>query len=936
MSTSTATGRRAALRLLLIRILILLVLGLGGNYLAWRWLVSVNWEAWPIAVPLILAETYSFIDACLFGLTMWRMRERGPAPAPPEDATVDVFITTYNEPVELVMETALAAQRIKWPHETWVLDDGARPEMKEAAEAAGIGYVTRSEDWADKPRHAKAGNLNNALFATTGEFLMILDADQIPSPDILHRTLGWFRDESVALVQTPQWFHNVDEADVLGSQAPLFYGPIQQGKDGWNAAFFCGSNAVLRREALMQIGVVGYVREVERAVRDALRTAKSVLGAARRTAEAHGPAAVAAVESLQRAASVALADLRSGTPVAEVTYTFQQAVDRAGRDLVAFDMAALNADLAAISEVPFETDREGEGVVVDAAALDRLAEREWSPLGALESVRALVNTVDVLRLDEAQPVMPMATISVTEDMATAMRLHSGGWRTVYHHEILARGLAPEDLGSMLHQRLRWAQGTLQVMLRENPLVQRGLSAGQRLMYFATMWSYLSGFAALAYIAAPITYFVLGVLPVTTLGTDFMIRLIPFLIANQILFTVIGWKKRTWRGQQYSLALFPLWIRACTTAIANVWFGRPLGFVVTPKTKQDEEPKVPYHLIRPQLIAIGLLLASAVVGVVRWSQGAFSGLPTAVNLFWIAYDVAVLGIVVRAARHRGYEGEEKDIPTATSAAVRPARSSRALSPVVLRAAVAVVALLVVAQAVLLLVRQGDGTTDSAGDGASSAAPGAGAGERAADGSGTSGSPGAGTDPSGGSPSAGTRPLAAEPPPGASRPGTYVETRVTSAGTVRVEQWVRSDRPLSGIDLTLPEIPRGEEAVRATDVQIAADRVPVDAPGTLEDARRRIDFPGPADVVHVRYTLHGVVERSPSAPGRALVRAVALEVTPTTGPARLRLSGPEVLSAACATGDSSAPRPCGQPAEGGWTVDLDGAERDDAVMAQVNLS
>ncbi|HYO41128.1 MAG TPA: glycosyltransferase family 2 protein [Nocardioidaceae bacterium] len=929
MSTSTSAGHRASLRLLLIRILVVLVLSLGANYLAWRWLVSVNWEAWPIAVPLILAETYSFIDACLFGLTMWRMRERGPAPAPAEDATVDVFITTYNEPVELVMETALAAQRIRWPHETWVLDDGARPEMREAAEAAGIGYVTRSEDWADKPRHAKAGNLNNALFATTGEFLMILDADQIPSPDILHRTLGWFHDESVALVQTPQWFHNVDEADVLGSQAPLFYGPIQQGKDGWNAAFFCGSNAVLRREALMQIGVVGYVREVERAVRDALRTAKSVLTAARRTAQEHGPAAVAAVESLQQAASRALADLRAGTPVAEVTYGFQQVVDNASRGLVEFDVAALNADLAAISQVPFEADREGEGVVVDAAALDRLAEREWSPLGALESVRALVSTVDVLRSDEAQPVMPMATISVTEDMATAMRLHSAGWRTVYHHEILARGLAPEDLGSMLHQRLRWAQGTLQVMLRENPLVQKGLSAGQRLMYFGTMWSYLSGFAALAYIAAPITYFVLGILPVTTLGTDFMIRLIPFLIANQILFTVIGWRVKTWRGQQYSLALFPLWIRACATAVGNVWFGRPLGFVVTPKTKQDDEPKVPYHLIRPQIIAIGLLLVAAVVGVVRWSQGAFGGLPTAVNLVWIAYDVAVLGIVVRAARHRGYQGAEKEIPAAARIAQRPERRSRALSPVLLRAAVAIVALLVVAEAVLLLVRRDPNQTDSSSSAGSSA--------------GASGDPSAaaGADPSAGagggaSDPAAARPLAAEPPPEASQPGTYVETRVSAAGDVQVEQWVRGTRPLRGIDLTLPAAAPGDRPVRATDVEVAADRVPVDAPGTIDVAQARVSFDSPADVVHVRYTLDGVVERSASAPGRALVRALALRVRPMAGPARMRVTGPEVLSAACDSGPSAAPRPCGGPDEEGWTVDLRGPQRDDLVMAQVNLS
>ncbi len=249
-------------RLSLIRLLVVLTAVLGVNYVGWRWLVSVNWSAWPVAVPLVLAETYSLVDALLFGLTMWRLKQRGEAPPPPPGATVDVFITTYNEDVDLVMATARAARDIHYPHQTWILDDGDRPEMRAAAEADGVGYITRSDDWRDRPRHAKAGNLNNALFRTSGEFLLILDADQIPSPDLLDRTLGWFRDEHVALVQTPQWFTNVTDADPLGSQAPLFYGPIQQGKDGWNAAFFCGSNAVLRRDALMQIGVVGYVREV--------------------------------------------------------------------------------------------------------------------------------------------------------------------------------------------------------------------------------------------------------------------------------------------------------------------------------------------------------------------------------------------------------------------------------------------------------------------------------------------------------------------------------------------------------------------------------------------------------------------------------------------------------------------------------------------------
>lgn len=643
----------------IIRVLVVATLVLGTNYLIWRWLYSVGWAHWWIAVPLVLAETYSLGESYLFGATMWRWRQRGEPPPPLPEATVDVLITTYNEPVEIVMATARAAISIRHPHNTWILDDGAREDMRMAAEAAGVGYLTRSADWVDRPRHAKAGNLNNALFATEGEFLLILDADQMPGPEILDRTLGYFRDPKVAMVQTPQWFYNVTDADPLGSDAPLFYGPIQQGKDGWNAAFFCGSNAILRREALMQLGVVRYVREVEIGVRQALRTADSVLATARRSAAEQGPAVVAALDDVRAELRAARAAIAAGEQLSEVTYRFQRRVDEAARSVVSADVESLSADLAAIATLSSQSSGDAGLAVIDDAALDRLAHRDWSPLGALESVRAVVRAVDVDRADEAQSVMPLATISVTEDMATSMRLHSLGWRTVYHHEILARGLAPEDLGSMLHQRLRWAQGTLQVMLRENPLVQRGLSWGQRLMYFATMWTYLSGFAAVVYIAAPVLYLCFGVQPVESFGTDFMARFIPYFIANQLLFLVVGYGVRTWRGQQYSLALFPLWIRACATAVGNVLFGRELGFVVTSKTRQEGGP--PWRLIRPQLIAMAVLVGAAVVGVVRLALGAApSAWGTGVNLAWVAYDILMISVVVQAARYKGSDHIEEGI------------------------------------------------------------------------------------------------------------------------------------------------------------------------------------------------------------------------------------------------------------------------------------
>ncbi|WP_394249601.1 glycosyltransferase family 2 protein [Arthrobacter pityocampae] len=657
-------------RTLLIRAIVLVTAVLGLNYIVWRWLFSINWDAWWIAIPLVLAETYSLIDSLLFGFTVWRLKRREP-PEAPAGLTVDVFITTYNEPLDLVLTTARAAKAIRYPHQTWILDDGNRADVRAAAEAEGIGWITRSGDWKDMPRHAKAGNLNNALMSTDGEFLVILDADQIPDPLILDRTLGYFTDEKMALVQTPQVFVNVPDSDPLGSQAPLFYGPIQQGKDGWNAAFFCGSNAIIRREALMQLGVTRYVTEIELALHKALKTSDRVIARAKKNLGADNLRVAEALDLVAKDLRRVRRRLQKGEGISEVTYEFQQRVLAVTRGLVAADIAAFHDDLASLSDLGIEGLEDvlqGAGpstpalAVVDDAALDQLAQRSWSPLAAIDAVRVMIESVNAERSGEAQAVMPMATISVTEDMATCMRLHSLGWKSAYHHEKLADGLAPEDLNSMLTQRLRWAQGTIQVMFRENPFAQKGLTLAQKLMYGATMWSYLSGFAAVIYIAAPIIYLIFGILPVNSISTEFFVRLIPFLLVNQLLFAVVGKGVKTWRGQQYSLALFPVWIRSITSAFGNVYLGRDLDFAVTPKTLQ-QDTALRWDLVKPQLWAMGLLAGAAVVGVVRMALGQADILGTSVNIVWVIFDLVIFSVIIEAVRYRGYEHYQADIAAA---------------------------------------------------------------------------------------------------------------------------------------------------------------------------------------------------------------------------------------------------------------------------------
>jgi cellulose synthase (UDP-forming) len=223
----------------------------------WKWL-----DAFFICL-LVAAETYSFVILFLGYLqTLWPLR-RTPVPLPedPENwPAVDLLIPTYNEPLSVVRYTALAAMNIDWPADklnVYILDDGKREEFRRFAEDAGVGYMTRDDN-----KHAKAGNINRALERLDAPFVAIFDSDHVPTRSFLQVTLGWFlRDRKLAMLQTPHHFYspdpferNLDQFRTIPNEGELFYGIVQDGNDFWNATFFCGSCAVIRRTALDEIG----------------------------------------------------------------------------------------------------------------------------------------------------------------------------------------------------------------------------------------------------------------------------------------------------------------------------------------------------------------------------------------------------------------------------------------------------------------------------------------------------------------------------------------------------------------------------------------------------------------------------------------------------------------------------------------------------------
>ncbi len=216
-----------------------------------------------IGLGLFAAELYSFAVLLLGYLqTAWPLR-RPRAELPADRSlwpTVDVFIPTYNESLDVVKPTVLAAQSMEWPADklnVYVLDDGRRSEHREFAETVGAHYITRSDN-----RHAKAGNLNHALEISTGEFVAIFDCDHIPVRSFLTETMGWFlADKKCALIQTPHHFFSPDPIERnlhtfhrVPNEGRLFYGLVMDGNDLWNASYFCGSCAVLRRGPLLEVG----------------------------------------------------------------------------------------------------------------------------------------------------------------------------------------------------------------------------------------------------------------------------------------------------------------------------------------------------------------------------------------------------------------------------------------------------------------------------------------------------------------------------------------------------------------------------------------------------------------------------------------------------------------------------------------------------------
>ena len=460
----------------------------GLVYFCWR-VTVLNYQAPVFSLLFLFAELFGFVILFLSVFTFWKVRPLTVG-APPSNVSVDIFITTLNEPEDIVRLTAVAAKAISYPHTTYILDDGAREHIRELAENLGCEYISRESN-----QHAKAGNVNNALAHSSGDFILILDADHVPQTWFLDHTLGYFSDPQVALVQSPQDYFTTNAFQFrstpsqLWHDQTLFYQIGQIGRNYWNATTFCGTNAVIRRSALQNIGGI-------------------------------------------------------------------------------------------------------------------------------------------------------ATETITEDMHTSVRLQKNGYRTIYHPESLAFGIAASDYVEFLQQRLRWGHGNVEVLKEENLPFCDNLSWPQKICYTVLGINYFEGWSRLVLYVTPALVLLTGLAP---LGDTelFLWFFLPYFISAILLIIVIGrGSSRIISNERLAMARFPIYL----LATAGLFIKRRYWRI----TAKQRGGLVPAYLLFPQITIFTLNVSALIVAAVNPPLlliDAMSGGTLLIIIFWAVYISWLSGITI---------------------------------------------------------------------------------------------------------------------------------------------------------------------------------------------------------------------------------------------------------------------------------------------------
>lgn len=234
---------------------------------------------------------------------------------------------------------------------------------------------------------------------------------------------------------------------------------------------------------------------------------------------------------------------------------------------------------------------------------------------------------------------------VSEDIYTSIILHSDPtrqWKSVLHPDVESKMLSPQDLQAWVVQRFKYAGGSLDIALRDNPVFQGKMTLPQKIMYMTTFWSYFGCIWNFAFLVAPIIYLWTGISPVSAYSTPFYWHFLPFIISTELAFMFANWGVPSWSGKASYLSFFSINFKA----LATVLRGEKIKFDVTPKQRQQG---VFLHLVYPQLAIIVLTAGGLIIGAMRYILDLpldMSGF--LINIFWGINNIAAMLPMVLAA------------------------------------------------------------------------------------------------------------------------------------------------------------------------------------------------------------------------------------------------------------------------------------------------
>ncbi|CAA6816412.1 MAG: Cellulose synthase (UDP-forming) (EC, partial [uncultured Sulfurovum sp.] len=450
----------------------------------------------------------------------------------------------------LVRETIHAAKAVKklptWDVCYYLLDDSANEAMTKMTKEEGVPQILRTSS-----KGRKAGAITNAMDESLGDFIVIIDSDTRLFPNILLNTMGYFKDDAVAWVQTPQWFCDLTEGealekswknkygkfgeksahlvqkflgkmktgeDVFANDPAMFFDVIQRRRNNYNASFCCGATSIHRTSALRRVAISRWVDRI------------------------------------------------------------LEAKDR--------DEAIKKFDVEYIS------------------------------------------------------------YHTSEDIYTSLLVHAHKqkkYKSVLHPDVESRMLSPMDLITWSAQRFRYAGGTIDLVTKEfGRFFKKGLSLGQKLMYFSTFWSYTGAIWLVILLMSPIIFMFTNIAPVQSYSMDFFIHLIPFLFVNQVALMIATWGINSNRGGQFFISISPIVLKAFWDVIRQ----RPIKFVVTSKTAKSGNF---LGLVKIQLGLIGLYGIAIIYATVMHLIGERIFLTGySVNLMWSLFNMLSLWTIVQAA------------------------------------------------------------------------------------------------------------------------------------------------------------------------------------------------------------------------------------------------------------------------------------------------